>query len=138
MSINMRRFERKLRRKFEKKQLLEKLKSEYNIEDVTLEKRMIQYSKILTTFILLFTIAVNAFYYFYIVPNTGKLEITDAAMQYSADVLKIWNAGTVIFFIGYFAKSLFETKFEKENSNADSLKEKIEDQMNIVLDNIAN
>lgn len=138
MSIRMKLFERKLRHKFEKKRLLEKLKEEYDIEDVTLEKKMIQYSKILTTFILIFTIVVNAFYYFYIVPQTGVLNITDAAMQYSADILKIWNAGTVIFFIGYFAKSLFETKFEKDNSAADDLKERLDEQINNVLNNITN
>ena len=61
-------------------------------------------------------------------------------MQYSSSVLKVWNSGTVIFFCGYFAKALFETKFEKDNElaqgQADSLIDKVKQEADEVLDEI--
>ena len=101
---------------------------------------MIQYSKVLTTAILIFTIILNAFYFVYIVPNSGSLGITDAALEYSGSILKIWDSGTIVFFCGYFAKSLFETKFEKDfdstQSKADSLSIKVMEKVDEVLEEI--
>ena len=76
--------------------------------------KTVQYSKILTTSILIFTIMINAFYMFVIVPFSGQLMITDAAFESLNVILLAWNAGTILFFMGYFAKSLFETKWQEQ------------------------
>ena len=64
--------------------------------------------------ILIFTILENAFYIFVIVPFSGQLMITDAAFESLNVILLAWNAGTILFFMGYFAKSLFETKWQEQ------------------------
>lgn len=136
------RYTRKKRNKYQLKKIDRDLRKEYGIKEKSHGLKMVQYSKILTTVIMIFTIIINAFYYIYIVPHTGDLGITDAAMEYSSGVLKIWDSGTIIFFCGYFAKSLFETKFERDSntkaeiSKASKLSEKVMEEVEEVLDDI--
>ena len=133
----MRGFERKLRKKYSKYKLDTDLRKEYGVPQ-KYKMKMFQYSKVLTTFILIFTLVVNTFYFLYLIPQSGMLLVTDAAMQASATILKVWNAGTIVFFCGYFAKALFETKFERDDefrvSEADNHIEKIKQEMNEVMD----
>lgn len=113
-----------LRNNYEKEKLKyeNKLKHEREMMDikdkymgtVSVEKKMFQYSKLLATVILAITLIINCFFYFYLVPKSGALSVTDSAFTTLGTVLETWNGGTVLFFCGYFAKSLFETKWEKE------------------------
>lgn len=113
-------FEKSKRIEYEKEKIDRELKEEYGIEeDSQKRKKMFQYSKVLTTIILFFTIIVNGYYYIYLVPQSGILAITDAAMENAATIMKVWDGGTIIFFCSYFAKSLFETKFQKEQEAMD-------------------
>ena len=134
------RFTKKRRNKYLLEKIDRDLRKEFEIEEIPHKRKMIQYSKVLTTAILIFTIILNAFYFVYIVPNSGSLGITDAALEYSGSILKIWDSGTIVFFCGYFAKSLFETKFEKDfdstQSKADSLSAKVMEKVDEVLEEI--
>ena len=134
------RFERKRRAKYAKKQLDTKLREEYGIKPKEHSLAMIQYSKLLTTVTIFFTIIINGFYYLYIIPKSGMIGVTDSALEYSASVLKIWNSGTIIFLVSYMAKALFETKFEKDHelevSKATELSDKITEKINSVFDEI--
>lgn len=130
--MNIKKFEKRKRLDFEKEKKLRELKEEYGIEEIPSTKRMFQYSKILTTVICIFTLLINAVYFFALTPMSGSWGITDAAMEYSASVLKIWDAGTIIFFCGYFAKALFETKFENQ-TNAESLIDSVTDRIKDTL-----
>ena len=77
--------------------------------------KLFQYSKILTTLILSITIVFNSWFYIYIVPESGKLGITEDAFSALTTILNSWNIGTIVMYCGYFAKLLFETKWEKQN-----------------------
>ena len=92
------------------------IKEQY-LGTVSVEKKMFQYSKILATVILVITLIINCFFYFYLVPKSGALSMTDSAFETLGNVLIAWNGGTIIFFCVYFAKALFETKWEKEGTN---------------------
>lgn len=127
-------FEKRKRLDFEKEKRLRELQEEYGIDEPTPNKRMYQYSKVLTTIILIFTLIVNSVYFFILVPQSGHMLITDAAMENAGAVLKIWNTGTIVFFCGYFAKALFETKFEAEYSSADGLIDKVTEKVNETID----
>lgn len=96
---------------------MSELREHYKIETVITDKKIYQYSKILTTAILVLTMLFNAFFYFFLVPLSGRLSMTDTAFETVGTILLAWNAGTILFFVGYFAKALFETKWENETTS---------------------
>lgn len=121
------------------KKEMEDIKNKY-FPNQTFDKKIVQYSKILTTIILIFTIIINSVFFGGVILS-GIISITDSAMESASSVLKIWDAGTVVFFCGYFAKALFETKFEKESdvvSQADTMIEKVKETVSNVIDNANN
>ncbi len=91
------------------------LRDKYKPEEPTVSKKMFQYSKILTSIILTITIMFNVYFYFYLVPLSGSLDMKDVAFETIGTILLAWNAGTVLFFMGYFAKALYETKLSEDN-----------------------
>lgn len=122
-------YEERLKHNYE----LAELKEKYKIK-VSVDKKMFQYSKILTTFILIFTLALNLFYFCVLIPMSGRWGITDSAFEYPSKVLDTWNTGTIIFFMAYFAKALFESKFE---SDADIKRESLKVNVpNIIKDTV--
>ena len=130
-SLQMKEYESMLQRQLEIQELNEK----YHVT-VNPSKKMVQYSKILTTIIIIFTFAVNIYFYFILAPRSYQWGITDQIFGYVEDLLKIWNSGTILFLMAFLAKSLFETKFEEdtkiEKSKLGSTVDKVVD----VVDNL--
>lgn len=130
-SLQMKEYESMLQRQLEIQELNEK----YHVT-VNPSKKMVQYSKILTTIIIIFTFAVNIYFYFILSPHSYQWCITDQIFGYVEDLLKIWNSGTILFLMAFLAKSLFETKFEEdtkiEKSKLGSTVDKVVD----VVDNL--
>lgn len=127
-----------LRLKHEKE--MYELKKQYRTETITATKKMYQYSKILTTAILILTMLFNSFFYFFLVPFSGVLSMTDKAFETVGTILLAWNAGTILFFIGYFGKALFETKWESETSTGKVKNkfEKVATKVSETIENITN
>ena len=68
---------------------------------------------------------------------SGRWGITDSAFEYPSKVLDTWNTGTIIFFMAYFAKALFESKFESDaDIKKESLKVNIPSQIKETVDKI--
>lgn len=114
--MNDKKFQKKKQKyelKLQRKQEIKDLKGKYSEQSTS--KKMFQYSKVLTTIILLITLLWDSYFILYLVPKSGVLTITDQAINNLGTVIMAWNAGTVLFFCVYFAKALFETKFEKDN-----------------------
>ena len=131
-SDEMDEYEEKLKHNYE----LAELKEKYRIK-VSVDKKMFQYSKVLTTFILVFTLMLNMFYFCVLIPMSGRWGITDSAFEYPSKVLDMWNTGTIIFFMAYFAKALFESKFESDaDIKKESLKVNIPSQIKETVDKI--
>lgn len=131
-SDEMDEYEEKLKHNYE----LAELKEKYRIK-VSVDKKMFQYSKVLTTFILVFTLMLNMFYFCVLIPMSGRWGITDSAFEYPSKVLDTWNTGTIIFFMAYFAKALFESKFESDaDIKKESLKVNIPSQIKETVDKI--
>lgn len=132
-SLQMKEYESMLQRQLEIQELNEK----YHVT-VNPSKKMVQYSKILTTIIIVFTFAVNIYFYFTLAPHSSQWMVTDQIFGYVEDLLKIWNSGTILFLMAFLAKSLFETKFEEdtkiEKSKLGSTVDKVVD----VVDNLVN
>ena len=125
-------YEERLKHNYE----LAELKEKYRIK-VSVDKKMFQYSKVLTTFILVFTLVLNMFYFCVLIPMSGRWGITDSAFEYPSKVLDTWNTGTIIFFMAYFAKALFESKFESDaDIKKESLKVNIPSQIKETVDKI--
>lgn len=125
-------YEERLKHNYE----LAELKEKYRIK-VSVDKKMFQYSKVLTTFILVFTLMLNMFYFCVLIPMSGRWGITDSAFEYPSKVLDTWNTGTIIFFMAYFAKALFESKFESDaDIKKESLKVNIPSQIKETVDKI--
>lgn len=103
-------FEEKLKHKKE----MNDLKEKYEIH-MTVTKWTLTFTKKAVITILILTLAINAMFFFYIVPHSGVLSMTDSALEASSNVLLAWNAGTAVFLMGYMAKALFETKWEEDN-----------------------
>lgn len=128
----MNEYEERLKHNYE----LAELKEKYRIK-VSVDKKMFQYSKVLTTFILVFTLMLNMFYFCVLIPMSGRWGITDSAFEYPSKVLDTWNTGTIIFFMAYFAKALFESKFESDaDIKKESLKVNIPSQIKETVDKI--
>lgn len=104
------RLEAKLAFRKKKRDLVDKYKVR-----TTRTKRIFYYSKKLVAATLTFTLLVNAYYYFVLVTMSGSWEISEAAFNSVSTVLPVWNGSVVTYLMTYFAKSLFETKWEKEN-----------------------
>jgi len=127
-SRQMKEYELRLQRELE----LQELNEKYHVT-VNPDKKMVQYSKILTTIIIVFTFAVNFYFYFVLTPSSSKWYITDSIFSSLEQLLEKWNDGTILFLMAFLAKSLFETKFSEDNKLE---KSKIESKVNDVVQNL--
>ena len=116
------RYEQQLRYQYE----LEQLRLKYAVT-VNTDKKTVQYSKKAVTVIIIFTLFINFFYFCVLIPMSGRWGITDSAFQYPSTVLEVWDSGTVLFLMAYFAKSIFESKWESDAK----LKSKELDKLNV-------
>lgn len=132
-SLQMKEYESMLQRQLEIQELNEK----YHVT-VNPSKKMVQYSKILTTIIIVFTFAVNIYFYFTLAPHSSQWMVTDQIFGYVEDLLKIWNSGTILFLMAFLAKSLFETKFEEDTKVEKSKLSSTVDKVVDVVDNLVN
>ena len=130
-SLQMKEYESMLQRQLEIQELNEK----YHVT-VNPSKKMVQYSKILTTIIIVFTFAVNIYFYFTLAPHSSQWMVTDQIFGYIEDLLKIWNSGTILFLMAFLAKSLFETKFEEDSKIEKSKLGSTVDKVVDVVDNL--
>lgn len=130
-SLQMKEYESMLQRQLEIQELNEK----YHVT-VNPSKKMVQYSKILTTIIIVFTFAVNIYFYFTLAPHSSQWMVTDQIFGYVEDLLKIWNSGTILFLMAFLAKSLFETKFEEDSKIEKSKLGSTVDKVVDVVDNL--
>ena len=130
-SLQMKEYESMLQRQLEIQELNEK----YHVT-VNPSKKMVQYSKILTTIIIVFTFAVNIYFYFILAPHSSQWMVTDQIFGYVEDLLKIWNSGTILFLMAFLAKSLFETKFEEDSKIEKSKLGSTVDKVVDVVDNL--
>ena len=126
----LKRLEIKLSHKRQKLELIEKYRFDMS------ERKKIQYSKLLTSILISITLAFNCYFHFYLVPNSGLLQMTDSAFLTMSNVLTDWNKFTIGYFVVFLAKSLFETKWEQSNITSDvsetvnELKEKVQNILN--------
>ena len=130
-SLQMKEYESMLQRQLEIQELNEK----YHVT-VNPSKKMVQYSKILTTIIIVFTFTVNIYFYFTLAPHSSQWMVTDQIFGYVEDLLKIWNSGTILFLMAFLAKSLFETKFEEDSKIEKSKLGSTVDKVVDVVDNL--
>jgi hypothetical protein len=79
------------------------------------DSKLMTYSKTWLSVIIVFVFGLNIWYFGITSISSARwLTISDGALEYASEIVRVLDTGVIVAFCGYLLKSIYETKWQEE------------------------